>query len=68
MKHMVTDLINTLPGDSSVNMVQHAIIEEAMFSVDLTDAPIDWTDSDHVICVYCRFMSILRLYNESHEL
>jgi hypothetical protein len=24
-----------------------------MFSVDPTDAPIDWLDSNHVICVYC---------------
>jgi hypothetical protein len=38
-----------LPGNSSVNMVQHATIEEAVFSVDLTDAPIDWLDRDHVI-------------------
>jgi hypothetical protein len=33
-----------------------------MFSVDLTDAPIDWLDNDHVICVYGRSMFILRLY------
>jgi hypothetical protein len=25
-----------------------------VFSVDPTDSPIDWLDSDHVICVYCR--------------
>jgi hypothetical protein len=37
----VTDLINALPGNSSVNTVQHATIEEAVFSVDPTDAPID---------------------------
>jgi hypothetical protein len=55
---IVTDLINALPGNSSVNMAQHGIIEEAVFSVDLTDAPIDWLDSDHVICVYCRSMSV----------
>jgi hypothetical protein len=50
----VTDLINALPGNSSVNTVQHATTEEAVFSADPTDAPIDWLDRDHVICVYCR--------------
>jgi hypothetical protein len=29
----MTDLINALPGNSSVNTVQHATIEEAVFSV-----------------------------------
>jgi hypothetical protein len=47
--HIVTGLINTLQGNSSVNTVQHATIEEAVFSVDLTNVPIDWLDSDHVI-------------------
>jgi hypothetical protein len=56
------DLINILPDNSSVNMVQQATIEEAVFSIDLTDVPIDWLDSDHVICVYCRCMSVLWLY------
>jgi hypothetical protein len=50
---------NALPSNSAVNMVQHATIEEAMFSVHPTDALIDWLDSDHVICVYCRSMSVL---------
>jgi hypothetical protein len=45
----ITDLINALPGNSSVNMVQHATMEEAVFSVESTDAPIDWMDSDGVI-------------------
>jgi hypothetical protein len=58
----VTDLINALPGKSSINTVEHAAIEEAVFSVDPTDAPIDWLDSDHVIYVYCRSMSLPRLY------
>jgi hypothetical protein len=48
-----------------VNTVQHATIEEAVFSVDPTDAPIDWLDSNHVICVYCRSMSVPRLYRVS---
>jgi hypothetical protein len=50
--NIVTYLISALSGNSSVNMVQHATTEEAVFSVDPTDEPIDWLDSDHVICVY----------------
>jgi hypothetical protein len=53
---IVTDLISVLPGNSFVNTIQHAIIEEAAFSIDPTDAPINWLGSDHVICVYCRSM------------
>jgi hypothetical protein len=60
-------LINSLPGNSSVNTVEHAPIEEAGFPVDPTDVPIDWLDGDHVIYVYCRSMSVPRLYNESRE-
>jgi hypothetical protein len=33
-----------------------------VFSVDPKDAPIDWLDTDHVIYVYCRPMTIPRLY------
>jgi hypothetical protein len=66
--NIAMDLINVLPGNSSVNTVQHATIEEAEFSVDPTDMPINWLDSDHVIRVYCRSMSIPRLYNESSKL
>jgi hypothetical protein len=39
--NIVKDLINALPGNSSVNTVQHVTIEEAAFSVDPTKAPID---------------------------
>jgi hypothetical protein len=60
--YIVTNLINALPGNSSVNTVQHVTMEKAVFSVDPTDAPIAWLDSDHVICVYCRSMSVPRLY------
>jgi hypothetical protein len=60
--YIVTDLINALPGNISVNTIQQATIEEAVFSVDPTDTPIGWMDSDHVICVYCRSMSVPRLY------
>jgi hypothetical protein len=66
--YIVTDLINMLPDYNCINTVQHTTIEEAVFSVDLTDEPVDWLDNDHVICVYCRSMSILRLCNESYEL
>jgi hypothetical protein len=66
--YIVTDLNSTLPGNSSVNTVQYATIEETVFSVDPTDAPRDWLDSDNAICVYCRSMSVPRLYNESREL
>jgi hypothetical protein len=64
----VTDLINALSGNSYVKTVEHASIEEAVSSVYPTDAPVDWLDSDHVICVYCRSMSVPRLINESREL
>jgi hypothetical protein len=60
--NIVTDLINGLPGNSSVNTVQYATIDEAVFSIDPTDEPIDWLDSDHVISVYCGSMSVPRLY------
>jgi hypothetical protein len=68
---------NALPGSSSVNTVQHATIVESVsavksrnsrnrphdvFSVDPTDAPVYWLDSDHMTCVYCRSMSVPRLY------
>jgi hypothetical protein len=46
-------LINALPGNSSVNTVQEATIEKVVFSVDPTDAPIDWLKSDQVTCVFC---------------
>jgi hypothetical protein len=33
-------------------------IEEAVFSVDPTDTPIDWLNREHVICLlYVRFRS-----------
>jgi hypothetical protein len=59
--NIVTDLMNALPGNSSVNAVQHVTIEEAVVSVDPTDSPTDWLDSHHVICVYCRPMSVPRV-------
>jgi hypothetical protein len=55
------DLINALSGNSFVNTDQHVTIEEAVLSVDPTDAPVDWLDSDHVIYVHCRSISVPRL-------
>jgi hypothetical protein len=60
--NIVTDLVKAFPGNSSVKMVHHATIEEAVFSVGPTDAPLYWLDSDHVIYVYCRSMPVPRLY------
>jgi hypothetical protein len=34
--HIVMDLINVLPGNSSVNTVQHATINEGVFSMSST--------------------------------
>jgi hypothetical protein len=45
------DLINALPGNTSVNMLQQATIAETVFSIDLTNAPIDWLDINHVTCL-----------------
>jgi hypothetical protein len=63
----VKGLISALPGNA-VKMVQHAIMEEAVFCVDPTNAPIGWLDSDHVMYVYCSSMYVPRLYNENGEL
>jgi hypothetical protein len=38
-----------------------------VFSVDATYAAIDWLDSDHMICVYCRSISVPRLCKEVTE-
>jgi hypothetical protein len=60
-RNIVTDLMNAMPGNSSVKMVQYATIKEAELSVDMTDAPIEWLVNDHVICICCRSMSVPRL-------
>jgi hypothetical protein len=38
---ILKDLINALPGNSSVNTVQHAAIEKVVFSINPIEAPID---------------------------
>jgi hypothetical protein len=37
---IVTDLINVLPGNSSVNTAQHAAVEETVFSVSAVTSRI----------------------------
>jgi hypothetical protein len=39
-----------------------------VLSVDPTDAPIKWLDSDQVISVYCRSMSVPRLSIKSDRI
>jgi hypothetical protein len=56
--YIVTDLVNALPSNSSVNTVQQATINEALFSVDTTDATIDSLDIDHVIYVHARSVAM----------
>jgi hypothetical protein len=64
---IVKDLMNALPGNSSVNTVQ------AVFSLDSTYAPIDWLESDHVIvftvgpCPLCGCVSKVTDFVTSYE-
>jgi hypothetical protein len=45
--HIVTDLISALPGNSSVDTVQHGTIEEAVFSVSaVTSRSGGWWSRD----------------------
>jgi hypothetical protein len=41
---LLTDLINALPGNSSVNTVKHATIGEAVFSMSSAPHPVPVTD------------------------
>jgi hypothetical protein len=41
---IVTDLINALPSNSSVNKVQHATINEVTFSMSSDPRPVLLTD------------------------
>jgi hypothetical protein len=43
-KYIVMDLINAVPGNSSVNTVQHATLDEAVFSVSSAPRPVLITD------------------------
>jgi hypothetical protein len=55
-KHIVTDLINALPGNSSVNMALHAAIEEAVFFVSVvTSRSFGWWSHDVFFCDACPF-------------
>jgi hypothetical protein len=42
--YIVTDLMNALPGNSSVNTVQHATIDEAVSSMTSAPRPVLVTD------------------------
>jgi hypothetical protein len=41
---IVTNLIDALPGNSSVNTVQHATVDEAVFSISSAPRPALLTD------------------------
>jgi hypothetical protein len=51
----VTDLINALPGNSSLNTVQHARVNEAEFSMSSAPCPVLLTDklTRNVTLVFC---------------
>jgi hypothetical protein len=58
--HIVTDLINALPGNSSVNTVRHATIEKAVFSMPaVTSRSGGWWSRD-VCFLWC--VLVPRLY------
>jgi hypothetical protein len=62
---VITDMINLLPGNSSVNMVQHPTIEEAVFSVSaVTSRSDEWWSRD--MCSMC-CVSVPRLYKWQHS-
>jgi hypothetical protein len=42
--NIVMDLINALPGNSSVNMAKHATIDDAVFSMSSVPRPVLVTD------------------------
>jgi hypothetical protein len=45
--HIVADLINALPGNSFLNTVQHATVEEAVFFVSsVTSRSGEWWSRD----------------------
>jgi hypothetical protein len=43
-QNIVTDLINTLPGNISVNTVQYATLDEAVFFMSSAPRPVLLTD------------------------
>jgi hypothetical protein len=50
---------------SAVTSQQWIVITLHVFSIDPTDAPLNWLDNGHVIYVYYRSMSVPRLYKSS---
>jgi hypothetical protein len=56
-EYIVTDLISVLPGNSSVNTVQHARIEEGVFSVSaVTPRSGGWWSRDMFFLWACPFL------------
>jgi hypothetical protein len=51
LHELLLEVINALLGNSSVNTVQHATIEEVAFPVVPIDEPIACLESDHVSCL-----------------
>jgi hypothetical protein len=47
---------------STVMSQKWTVMMLRVLSVSPTDPPIGWLDSDHVICVYYKSMSVPRLY------
>jgi hypothetical protein len=59
----VTDLINALPGNSSVNMVHHTTIDEAVFSMSSAPCPVRVTDQwTHKFSVRSPCWEVIREY------
>jgi hypothetical protein len=53
-----------------IPVLGYATFEEAVFSVDLTNTPMDWLDSDHMTCVSCDaclFLGYIRKTVASYE-
>jgi hypothetical protein len=68
---VVTDLIIALTGNSSVNTVQHATTEEAVFSVfAVTSRRSGWWSCDMCFCDACPFLGYIsdRIRSETSQL
>jgi hypothetical protein len=56
--YIVMDLISALPGNSSGNTVQHATIEEAVFSVSMVMSRSGgWWSMTYVYCSFLAYKS-----------
>jgi hypothetical protein len=52
----VTDLINAFPGNNSVNAVQHATIDESVFSLSFSPRPVLTDKSTRSLTLDTRFL------------